>query len=88
MSERILEFTEGLIAKEAAQAEAAARKAATMRQCDLPAFEGWDGKTCFDCEDPLPAPRVAAGRVRCVACQSKIERAEVRARQIAEFGRN
>jgi len=37
-----------------------------------PAF---DGKHCVDCDDLIPKVRLGLGRVHCVSCQTKIERA-------------
>jgi hypothetical protein len=34
----------------------------------------FDGVHCVECDDALPAARLALGRVRCVVCQSAIER--------------
>ncbi len=40
-----------------------------------PAF---DGAHCVTCDDPLPRERLGLGRVRCVTCQTTIERAAQR----------
>lgn len=34
----------------------------------------FDGLHCVDCEVEIPEPRLKMGRVRCVGCQSYIER--------------
>jgi len=34
----------------------------------------FDGLTCVDCGDIIPAGRLQLGRVRCVECQSVTER--------------
>ncbi len=34
----------------------------------------FDGEHCIDCEDDIPQVRLAMGRVRCVTCQSILER--------------
>jgi RNA polymerase-binding transcription factor DksA len=34
----------------------------------------FDGAHCVECEELLPAARLALGRVRCVACQEQLER--------------
>jgi RNA polymerase-binding transcription factor DksA len=37
--------------------------------------EGWDGKTCVDCEDEITPPgRVALGCVTCFECQQLREK--------------
>lgn len=35
----------------------------------------FDGKHCVDCDDLIPKARLGLGRVRCVSCQTNIERA-------------
>jgi RNA polymerase-binding transcription factor DksA len=39
----------------------------------------WPRTKCVDCDDPIPEPRLALGKVRCVSCQEDKER-ELRAR--------
>jgi RNA polymerase-binding transcription factor DksA len=34
----------------------------------------WPVTECVDCEDDLPQERMEMGRIRCVVCQSKLER--------------
>ena len=34
----------------------------------------FDGENCVTCGDELPQVRLAYGRIRCVICQTKIER--------------
>lgn len=34
----------------------------------------FDGATCVSCGDEMPPVRLAYGRIRCVICQTKIER--------------
>ena len=41
----------------------------------------FDGEHCVECEDVIPAVRLALGRVRCVACQEQLERDARRYRQ-------
>lgn len=36
--------------------------------------DGFDGKHCIDCEDPIEAPRLKLGRCRCIGCQDLKER--------------
>jgi hypothetical protein len=55
---------------------ATARMAKAYRQSNLPQFKDWDGVNCFDCYEPLPELRVKDGRVRCVICQTKVEKLE------------
>jgi RNA polymerase-binding transcription factor DksA len=38
-----------------------------------PGYEGFDGLTCVDCAENIPAARLAMGRVRCIECQSTLE---------------
>ena len=33
----------------------------------------FDGFGCLDCDEPIPAPRLAMGKTRCVACQTLLE---------------
>jgi RNA polymerase-binding transcription factor DksA len=34
----------------------------------------FDGEHCIDCEDDIPAERLAMGKIRCVPCQLVLER--------------
>lgn len=34
----------------------------------------FDGKNCVNCEDSLPKVRLTMGRIRCVACQTLLEK--------------
>jgi RNA polymerase-binding transcription factor DksA len=34
----------------------------------------FDGKNCLDCEEPILVERLALGKIRCVHCQSVLER--------------
>lgn len=34
----------------------------------------FDGETCIKCGDELPAARLALGRIRCVTCQTILEK--------------
>lgn len=36
----------------------------------------WDGWSCVDCEEEIPAKRLGWGRIRCVGCQEFKERAD------------
>lgn len=36
----------------------------------------FDGKRCVECEDDIPAARIALGKVRCVWCQGRRDRKE------------
>lgn len=33
----------------------------------------FDGRRCVECGEPIPKPRLALGKVRCVSCQERIE---------------
>lgn len=35
--------------------------------------EDFDGKSCVECGDKIPKPRLEMGKVRCVICQTTIE---------------
>lgn len=36
--------------------------------------KGFDGKNCWDCEEPIPQARLLSGMVyRCIFCQTKHE---------------
>lgn len=39
-----------------------------------PGFDEWDGEHCLECEDEIPEARKRQQRVRCVMCQSLLER--------------
>lgn len=34
----------------------------------------FDGESCLDCGGDIPSARLAMGKIRCVACQTSIER--------------
>ena len=34
----------------------------------------WPHPDCVECEDPIPKLRLEMGRIRCVACQTRLER--------------
>lgn len=34
----------------------------------------FDGAHCVDCEDDIPQGRLALGKIRCVPCQSMLEK--------------
>lgn len=36
--------------------------------------EDFDGKHCLDCPTEIPAMRLAMGRIRCVLCQTAVEK--------------
>jgi RNA polymerase-binding transcription factor DksA len=38
----------------------------------------WPNPDCVDCEEPIPAARLALGRIRCVHCQGLLERGRLR----------
>lgn len=65
MDEKYLEFAEKL--EQAARDYGAAKASALTRPEKDPNF---DGQHCVECEDPIPAARLAMGRVRCVPCQT------------------
>lgn len=47
-----------------------ARRKAQQHETD-PAF---DGESCIDCSIDIPKARLALGRIRCVECQSLLEK--------------
>ena len=55
------------------------RRAARPEQAQL-ADGSWPFPDCEDCDEPIPAARLAMGRIRCVTCQSirETERAQRR----------
>jgi len=44
----------------------------------------FDGETCVDCGEDIPAGRLALGKIRCINCQRILEQ---RQRQSKQFGR-
>lgn len=51
------------------------RALANFRKQNVPqTHPDFDGKTCIDCADDIPAVRLEMGRIRCVACQGVLER--------------
>lgn len=51
--------------------DAIARSTRTLAPQSHPDFNGVD---CAVCDDPLPPLRLTMGKVRCVACQTLLER--------------
>ena len=74
MSERIHETSEALVEKQTDLALAATRAAANKRQCDEAWAVDFDGEHCIDCDVEMPVVRLNYGCVRCVTCQTKVER--------------
>lgn len=70
----------GALADEADRASVieAAFNADALRDARLKAqaekHPDFDGKHCVECGEELPRVRLALGRVRCVECQSMLER--------------
>ena len=51
------------------------RALAEFRRRNVPeTHPDFDGKTCIDCADDIPAVRLELGRIRCVSCQGVLER--------------
>lgn len=69
MDENHFEHAEKLAEYERQRAIEQARK---RLQPDPRPFN-WNG-TCVECEDEIPAERQALGRVRCISCQSLLEK--------------
>lgn len=61
-----------------AREDAIERSARAMAPQYHPDFNGAD---CALCDDPLPALRLAMGKVRCVMCQTRLEKLDVFARR-------
>jgi RNA polymerase-binding transcription factor DksA len=76
MSERLQESSEALVDLQVEWGVALTRARASHKQCDESQFADWDREHCWDCEISIPAPRLAMGRVRCVECQTKIEKSK------------
>jgi hypothetical protein len=74
MSERLQESSEALVDLQTQWAIALTKARANHRQCNESQFAEWDGMHCWDCEDMLPDQRIAWGRVRCVACETLLEK--------------
>jgi RNA polymerase-binding transcription factor DksA len=56
---------------EACQKDALLRQAAKL----APQFDSrFNGKDCIDCDDELPAERLAMQRVRCAPCQEIVDK--------------
>lgn len=52
-----------------------ARAIANFRNAAKPeAHPDFDGEHCVDCADDIPPARLEMGRVRCVTCQTILER--------------
>lgn len=47
--------------------------AAARRACAPESHPNFDGLHCVDCEEDIPPQRLAMKRVRCTACQSRLE---------------
>jgi len=56
--------------QQALNEQARARNDVAMRPQEHKNFNGED---CVECWEPIPAERLAMGKVRCVICQGKIE---------------
>ncbi len=67
----LLEVAEGV--RQQANDEAVLQARAKSKPETHPDF---DGKTCVECGDDMPAERLTMQRVRCVACQTLKERSK------------
>ena len=73
MDEYQFEMAERLAqAQRQAALDSAAHNAAPERH------PGFNGSRCVECDDAIPAQRLAMGKVRCVSCQTHIETARRR----------
>jgi RNA polymerase-binding transcription factor DksA len=62
---------------EASELEQAHRESAIIAASKKAAPEthpDFDGETCLDCGEDIPPARLALGKIRCVYCQSALER--------------
>lgn len=51
------------------------RAIANFRNAAKPeTHDDFDGEHCVDCDDDIPRERLAMGRIRCVCCQTILER--------------
>lgn len=57
--------------QEEAYRSAAIRAASGSLRESHPEF---DGATCLDCSDEMPVERLKLGRIRCVRCQTLLEK--------------
>lgn len=69
MDENQLEMAERL---EQAQRDSAVAKAQRMAAPET--HPDFDGNNCVSCDEAIPYARIKLGKVRCVACQSALER--------------
>lgn len=69
MDEKNLEMAEAL---ERAQREESIARAARLMAPEKD--DDFDGEHCVECWEELPAARLAWGRIRCVECQTKLEK--------------
>lgn len=70
------EFSEHYLERAMHIEEAARQQAlAAVRRADAQqGQQRFDGQHCIDCDEPIPAARLALGRRRCVPCQQTMER--------------
>lgn len=61
------------IAQERVEEHLAKSLAAQIGKSAPETHPNFNGLDCVDCEDPIPEARLAHGRVRCVACQTRLE---------------
>lgn len=69
MNEKELEMAEAL---EQAQRDASIARAAKLSAPEQ--HDEFDGVHCVECWEELPQARLAWGRIRCVHCQTQLEK--------------
>ena len=69
MEEKQLELADALVESERERSIARSRS-----QLQPQTSDNFDGKNCIDCPSEIPQARIQMGRIRCVECQTMIER--------------
>lgn len=72
-TERISDESDKASMLEAQEVEASLAKRAATNPWNQRAPAGFDGKHCVECDDEIPAGRLALGRFNCVYCQAAKE---------------
>lgn len=75
MDERQLEMAEQLEALQRQVSISAATRAASPEK-----HPDFDGSHCVDCDGDIPAGRLTLGKVRCVYCQTALEKRNAHSR--------
>ena len=60
-----------------------AHAVAAARAANSPQYHpDFDGESCIQCGDEIPQDRLAMGKIRCVACQSALEKSDGRRKSV------